>query len=103
MEIATEIRGESPAEFFDESEGEILGIRGIGWRIEFQLWAIAEIDDGAAERFVHGDVGVAVASDAGFVAKGFTKALADDDTGILHGVVEIDVDITIDLDFEVDE
>lgn len=103
MEIAAQVRGESPAEFFDESEGEVLGVGRSSRSVEFQLRAIAEVDDGSAQGFVHGDVGVAVASDARLVAQGLAEAFADDDAGIFHGVVEIDVDITIDLDFQINQ
>lgn len=103
MEIAAQVRGESPAEFFDESEGEVLGVGRSSRSVEFQLRAIAEVDDGSAQGFVHGDVGVAVASDARLVAQGLAEAFADDDAGIFHGVVEIDVDITIDLDLQINQ
>ena len=103
MEIAAQIRGESPAELFDEGEGEVLGVGRISRSVEFQLRAIAEVDDGSAQGFVHGDVGVAVASDARLVAQGLAEAFADDDAGIFHGVVEIDVDITIDLDLQINQ
>ena len=103
VEIAAQVRGESPAEFFDESEGEVLGVGRSSRSVEFQLRAIAEVDDGSAQGFVHGDVGVAVASDARLVAQGLAEAFADDDAGIFHGVVEIDVDITIDLDFQINQ
>ena len=103
MEIAAQVRGESPAEFFDEGEGEVLGVGRISRSVEFQLRAIAEVDDGSAQSFVHRDVGVAVASDSRLVAQGFAEAFADDDSGIFHGVMEIDADITIDLDFQINQ
>jgi len=103
VEIAAQVRGESSAEFFDESEGEVLGVGRISRSVEFQLRAIAEVDDGSAQSFVHRDVGVAVASDSRLVAYGFAEAFADDDAGIFHGVMEIDADITIDLDFQINQ
>ena len=103
MKIAAQIRDESPAKFFDESEGEVLGIGRSSWSVEFQLRAIAEVDDGSAQGFIHGDVGVAVAPDARLIAQGLPEAFAHNDAGIFHGVVEIDVDITIDLDFQINQ
>ena len=46
---------------------------------------------------------MAVASDAGLIAQGFAEAFSDDDPGVFHGVVVIDFDISINLDFEIDE
>jgi hypothetical protein len=46
---------------------------------------------------------VSVAANTGFVSERFLKALAEDDSGVFDGVVEVDFDITIDLNIQIDE
>lgn len=66
--------------------------------------ATAEIDDGAGQGFVHGQVGLAgegiagvetgaIAADASFIAQGLEERLAQGDAAVLDGMVGIDLQV----------
>lgn len=103
VEVAAEVGGEGAAELFDEGEGEVLRVGGGGGGEEFEVGAVAEVDDAAGEGFIHGEVGVTVSADPGFVAEGGFEAFAEDDPGVFDGVVEVDLEVAIDLEVEVDQ
>ena len=53
------------------------------------------------ECFVHGEDHAAVPANTLFVADGFSDSLAHYQAEILHGMVVIDVDIALDIAFQV--
>ena len=103
MEVAAQIGSEGTAEFLNKSEREVLGVRGVGRGAELQLRPVTQVDDGPAQGLIHGNIGVSVAADSGFVTQRLLQAFAEDDAGVFDGVVEIDFDIAVNLEIEVDE
>ena len=66
--------GERLEEFFDQFGGESSNVARFEGHIVNEGGAAGEIDGDLSERFVHGNVGPAVAVDAAFVAQGFFHA-----------------------------
>ena len=64
--------------------------------------ASAEVDGGDAESFVHRHEEVAGAQDAALVAECLVEGLAERDADIFDGVVLIDIEIAVALQFEVE-
>jgi len=65
--------------------------------------ATAEIERNADEGFIHGKMKIAVADEALLVAERLDQGLAENDSSVLDGVVEIDVNITLGLHIEIEE
>ena len=103
VEVGGGVDGEGAQEFLDELEGESVDGLDVGGGAVFEERAAAEVDDGAAEGFIHGDVSAAVADEAAFFSEGLGEALSEDDAGIFDGVMEIDVDIALGGDLEIEE
>lgn len=103
VNIGAQVRGESPEEFFHQAEGKILSVGGLRGSAEFQPGTVAEIDNDPGQAFIHRDISVAVTGNPMFVAQGFAQALAEDDPAILDCVMVIHLDISPDLQFQVNE
>ena len=67
-----------------------------------QVRASRQIDHGAGEGFVHGDVGKAESRDAGFVAQCVREGVAQADADVFDGVVGIDFEVAFAGDGEVE-
>lgn len=61
------------------------------------------IDGSLGHRLVHGKVERGITGNAAPVAQRLGNRLADGDAGIFHGVVVIDMQVTLDLDLHVDQ
>ncbi len=66
-----------------------------------QVGPVAQVDRGARQRFVHRNIGVAEADDAGIAAHGFLERLAQHDADVFHRVVLVDVEVALGLDVNV--
>ena len=118
MEVAPGLVGEALEKFAGQSKaegaGHVLMLVGIGDALlgmviqpaPDEVGAPAEINDGTAETFIHGHVGlagerilgmkaVAVATDATLIAEGGGKGLAKGDAAILDGVMGVHFQIAI--------
>ncbi|MCY1455360.1 hypothetical protein D9M71_724910 [compost metagenome] len=77
---------------------------GAGVRnMHLQAWTAGEVDHNPRQRFIERHVGVAVATDAFFVADGFGKRLAEGDTDVFHRVVVIDMQVALADNIQVDQ
>src|SRR3990172_2167343 len=68
-----------------------------------QIGPVRGVERAPRQRFVHRDQGVTIAPDAAPVAERLRDGLAEDDAGVLGGVVEIDVQVALGLQLHVDE
>ena len=68
-----------------------------------QVGPVRQVERHARQRFIHGNIDVAVAVDAPSVAKSLGHRLADSDTSILSRVVKIDVQIAFGPNRQVDK
>ena len=102
VQIGGGVVGESAQKLFEQGVGKMVLCNG-RWGAEVDEGATAEIDDGAGERFVHGNVSVSVSSDAFSVAEGFGEGLSEGDSGVFDGVMKVDFDIAVCFDGEIGE
>ena len=102
VEVGSGVVGESAQELFEQRVWKMV-LRDGCWGAEVDEGATAEIDDGAGESFVHGDVSVSVSRDAFSVAEGFGEGLSEGDSGVFDGVVKVDFDIAVRFDGQVGE
>src|SRR5690606_10586466 len=94
---------ESLEELASQVNVEAADVRaGVRYVVE-ESGAAGRIDDHSRECFVQWYVGMAVAAHAGLIAHGGGKGLAQRDADIFHGVVVVDVDVTVAMDVEVDQ
>jgi hypothetical protein len=103
VEIAAGVDGEGAQEFLDELEGEEADRGDVSGSAILEVGAPGEIDDDARQGLVHGEIGVAVAADAALIAEGAGEGLAEDDSRILDGVVQVDLDIAIGIHLQIDQ
>ena len=103
VEIAAGVDGEGAQEFLDELEGEQTYGRDVRRGAVLEVRAAGEIDDDAGQSFIHGEVSVAVAADAALIAESPGKGLAEDDPGILDGVVEVDLNVAVGIHLQIDQ
>jgi hypothetical protein len=61
-----------------------------------------EVDGGDGEGFVHGHYEVAGAQNAPLVAESAIESLAESNADIFHGVVLIDIEVAVTLEFEIE-
>ena len=73
VNVGAQVVGDSAAELLGEGERKIGGVRRGCRCAELEVRPVAEIDNAAAQSFVHRKVGHAVATDAFFI----TECLAD--------------------------
>lgn len=62
-----------------------------------------DVDDRMGQGLVQGDTGLTEATDAALVTQRDTQGLADTDSGVLHGVVHVDLGVTGGAHRDVDE
>ncbi len=97
------VEGESAEEFFGEFGVEISDFNFWDFGVEADVWTVAEVENAAGEGFFHGNIGFAVALNAGAVAEGGADGLAEDNAGIFDGVVGVDLDVAFSGEFDVYE
>ena len=62
---------------------------------EHEIRPVAEVDGTGDERFIHRQDEEAIAADALLVSCCLTDCLAEDNTGVLHTVVSVDVQVSV--------
>lgn len=75
----------------------------VGFAAHDEVGAAGQVDDGFAERFIHGHGGGAEAGYAAFVAECIVDGLAEDDGGVFDGVVAVDLGVAGGVDADIDE
>src|SRR5690606_28757722 len=71
--------------------------------VHLQAGAAGEIQRHAGQGFVHGHIGVAVATDTLLVPDSLGKGLTQGDADVFHGVVIVDVQVAATFDVHVDQ
>lgn len=102
VKVGGGVIGEGAQELFEQRVWKMV-LRDGCWGAEVDEGATAEIDDGAGECFVHGNVSVSVSSDAFSVAEGFGEGLSEGNSGVFDGVMKVDFDIAVCFDGEIGE
>lgn len=97
------IEGESAEEFFSEFGVEISDFNFGDFGVKTDIGTVAEVQNATGESFFHGNIGFAVALNAGAVTEGGADGLAKDDACVFDGMVGIDLDIAFAGEFNVDE
>ena len=69
--------------------------------VELQAWTTGKIDNNTRKSFVQRDVGVAIASNARFIANRLCKCLTQGDANVLNGMVVINMGIALSDHLEV--
>ena len=76
---------------------------GLGLPFVHQVGAPGDVDDGMSQGLVQGNAGLAEAADAALVPQGDAQGLTDADGGVLHGVVHVDLGVTVGAHRQIDE
>ena len=94
---------EALEKFMRQIDIESTDHRALERHVKFESWAAGKIDDDARQRLVQRHIGVPVTANALLVADRFRKCLAERDADIFHGVVRVDMQITLGFDVEIDQ
>ena len=101
MKVTLGVVAESPQKLLDQSEGKFAH-RGHSFRsCVMQERSSTKVHHGASEGLVHGHVGMAIAADSSFIAKGLREGLSQSNAGIFHGVMKVYFDIAVRFEFKV--
>jgi hypothetical protein len=103
VEGEASVGGEGAEEFGDEFGVEGANFGGGELALEGEQATPTEVAGDEGEGFVHGDDGVAVATDTGFVAEGLGEGFAEDDADVFDGVVVVNMVVAGGLEFQVEE
>ena len=102
VEIDASVNRKSPEKFLDEGKRKRRADgRHARRRPVIEEGATTEIDDDPSKGFIHGQIGVPIATNPPFIAERFGKCLAESDPRIFDRVVEIHLDIAISLDAQI--
>lgn len=103
VQIAAQIVGKGAAELNGERKRHVGSVRRPLRSAELQKRAVGKIDDTAAQRLIHRDIGAAVATNASLIAQSFGNNFAQSDTRIFDCVVSIHLKISACIDDQIDK
>src|SRR5215471_2608904 len=97
------VEGEGAEEVLEQIEVEVRHARAPERHVEDEIGSTRDVHRRMEERLVHGQERRTVAHDASAIAESLPEGLAQADADVLHGVMEIDLEIAVGLDGEVHE
>ena len=101
--IIAHVDGDGAEKFHDQLGIESTDFGAGDMEVGFQVASAGEVKGAENQGFVHGNDGVAVAGDAGFVADGLFQGRAEGDADIFNGVVVVDVEIAFGGDADTEQ
>ncbi len=102
MQTHAAIASEGMEELFEQLGVHLADLVAREMHFPDQIGALAQIKARPRQRFVHRNMGVAEARDAGKIAERFSDRLTDHDAGIFDRVVHVDVQIARRLHIQID-
>ena len=105
--VAVEVKGEATIlgkgaeELGEELYVEDAYLLGHGPQVAGEVRATSEVYDGGRESLYKGSGGVGEADEVRAISQSIVEGASEDEAGIFHGVVVIDVKVSLSLDGEV--